>query len=255
MHLGEGIKTNVSWGTIAVAIALSGAVHLALFAALGGHRLQPPKPNVPVEFEVVSVPPAPPPPEPAAPPEPEPAPAPPPPKPRMATVEKPPPPPPNASPSSAEPPAKPAPVKIGVTLDSTAQAGSFALGVGNSLYGKADDKATDPNAVRPYAAAPTPAAARYVPSTRLTSMPKKLSEPRVEYPEEAKRAGVEGEVKLLLRIDETGKVVGVKILKGPGYGLEAAAQKAAWSWRFQPALADGSPVVTEIPLTYTFYLE
>lgn len=249
MRLGEGERPRISTGTIATAIAASVVVHLGLLAALGRERSPPPPPNVPVEFEVVEREPPPPEPVPEPEPEPEPAPAP---KPKVVRVEKPPPPPPPNTPPPAEAPAKPPPVKIGVSLGSTSQGGSFAVGVGNTLYGKADDEAADPSEVRPYVA---PAGPRYVPSTRLTSLPKKLSEPHVDYPEEAKRAGVEGEVKLLLRIDETGQVVGVKILKGPGYGLEGAAEKAAWSWRFRPGLADGAPVVTEIPLTYTFYLE
>lgn len=249
MELGEGRRPGVSRGTVGAAIAASVAVHLGLFAVLGHEPAPASKSAAPVEFEVVERTPPPPPPEPVAEPAPEP------PQPKVARTEKPPPPPPNAPPPpETPPPSKPVPVKIGVSLGSTTEGGSFAIGVGNSLAGKADDRAADPNAVRPYTA-PAAKAAPYVPSTRLASLPKKLGEPHVDYPEEARRAGVEGEVKLLLKIDETGKVIGVKVLKGPGHGLDAAAEKAAWSWRFRPGLADGQPVVTEIPLTYAFYLE
>jgi protein TonB len=251
VELGEGQRPGVRAGAVGIALVASVALHLGLLAALGRARPPPAEPARPVEFEVVQR--APPPPPPPA--VPEPAPAPEPPKPKVARVEQPPPPPPpNALPPPEAPPqSKPVPVKIGVSLGSTTEGGSFAIGVGNSLAGKADEKAADPSAVKPYAAPPK--AAAYVPSTRLTTLPKKLGEPHVDYPEEAKRAGVEGEVKLLLKIDETGQVIGVKVLKGPGYGLEAAAERAAWKWRFRPGTADGRPVITEIPLTYAFYLE
>ncbi len=254
MGLGGGKRPEISRGTIAAAIAVSAALHVGLVAAVSREKAPAAPKSEPVEFEVVEREPPPPPPPPPEPvPEPAPAPAP---KPKVVRVDQPPPPPPpNSPPPPADtPPAKPPPVKIGVSLGSTSEGGSFAVGVGNTLYGKAEERAADPNAVKPYAAPPAPAP-KYVPSTRLTSLPKKLSEPRVDYPDEAKKAGIEGDVKLLLRIDETGKVVGVRVLKGPGYGLEAAAEKAAWSWRFQPGLAEGTPVVTEIPLTYSFYLE
>jgi protein TonB len=249
---GGGARPGVSGGTIAVAIAVSAALHLGMVAALSRERPPAPPPAAPVEFEVVERTPPPPPPPPEPVPEPAPAPAP---KPKVVRVDRPPPPPPPSHtppPADAPPPAKPPPVKIGLSLGSTTQGGSFAVGVGNSLHGKADERAADPREAKPYTA---PVPAKYVPSTRLTTLPRKLSEPRVDYPEEAKREGIEGDVKLLLRIDENGKVVGVKVLSGPGHGLEQAAAKAAWSWRFEPGLADGKPVVTEIPLTYSFYLE
>lgn len=247
-----------SSGSFLVAFAISVALHGAIYATLAKER--PPKPVVTtVEMEVIRTAPKPPPPPPPAPePEPEPA-KPEPPKPEPKKVVKldkpPPPPPPNAPPPPEAPPAKPPPIKIGISLGSTTATGGFTVGVGNTLYGKADEKAADPNAVRPYAPAPEQKKAPYVAPSRLSTQPKLLKPLKPPYPPEARKAGIEGQVILLLKIDETGKVAAVKVLEGPGYGLNEAAAQIAWKFGFAPATVDGEAVGTEIRFTYTFVLE
>ena len=252
MGLGGGKRPEISRGTIAAAIAVSAALHVGLVAAVSREKAPAAPKSEPVEFEVVEREPPPPPPPPPEPvPEPAPAPAP---KPKVVRVDQPPPPPPpNSPPPPADtPPAKPPPVKIGVSLGSTSEGGSFAVGVGNTLYGQADRTAADPAEVKPYAAPERPA---FVAATRVSAAPRVLREVKPEYPEEAREAGVEGDVILLLRIDREGRVSAVKVLAGPGHGLEAAATRAAWQLRFFPATLDGEPVVTEIRFTYHCLLE
>ena len=77
----------------------------------------------------------------------------------------------------------------------------------------------------------------------------------IKTPAEAARAGVEGEVKLRLLVDETGRVRSVTVLRDPGHGLgPAAARIARRYFRFRPARLGGEPVATEIPFTVLFEL-
>jgi protein TonB len=168
-----------------------------------------------------------------------------------------PPPPPNvklaATPSEASK-ALPSVIRIGISLGSTTAAGNLAVGVGNTLYGKADRVASEPGLVKPYSSAET-RQAPYVSPSQVSTLPRLLQQIKASYPLEAKRAGVEGQVILKLRINDSGKVTRVTILHGPGYGLEEAAKRAAYGFRFVPATWEDKPVTTEITYTYTFVLE
>jgi protein TonB len=65
---------------------------------------------------------------------------------------------------------------------------------------------------------------------------------RVEplYPEAAKRAGVQGIVRVSFTITQNGTVQDVKAIAGPGPLLSAATQ-AVRQWTYTPAKVDGSP--------------
>jgi protein TonB len=102
--------------------------------------------------------------------------------------------------------------------------------------------------VRPYAGGTVPAA-------RLSALPRVVELPEIAYPPDARRAGTEGKVTLLLRIDARGAVSGVRVLSAPSPSLAAAAEEGARRFRFTPALLDGEPVETEIRFLYTFVLE
>jgi protein TonB len=137
---------------------------------------------------------------------------------------------------------------VGLSLGSTVSSGGFAVGIGNTAYGRAGDRAADPASVRPYTGG-------VVPSARLTAQPRLVDSPRIPYPAEARRAGVEGQVVLLLRIDAAGVVRGVRVVDAPSPELARAAEEGARKFRFSPALVEGEPVETEIRFTYTFLLE
>lgn len=209
----------------------------------------------PVELVMVEVEP----PRPPPPPEPEPpkakAPKPPPikvaraevPKPPPPTNEPPPPPPPNDAPPPQQP-AKPVLV-VGISMSSTTSAGSFAAGVGNTLYGKADAKAADPNEVKAYSAP------KYMPIHQVDTEPSVASEVKVPYPDEARRAGIEGTVVLSITVDTEGTVVNARVISGPGYGLNEAARDAIKRFKFKPAVKNGEAVSTELKYSYTFVLD
>ncbi|MBI3182368.1 MAG: TonB family protein [Myxococcales bacterium] len=233
-------------------LGVSMAVHGGALAALGVRRSEGGKAQKPVELVMVEVEPPKPPPPPKEEPKPEPAKKPPPiqvaqpPKPPEPPKEETPPPPNEAPPP--EPP-KPVPLVVGVTMSSTTSAGSFAAPVGNTLYGKTAEKAADPTEVKPYSAP------KYTPIYQVDSEPRVTHEVKVPYPEEARRAGIEGSVVLSLVIDPEGKVLSVKVLSGPGYGLNEAAREAMKRFKWRPAYKGGEAVSTEMKYTYTFTLD
>jgi len=213
----------------------------------------------PVELVMFEVkPPPPPPPEEKKPEPPKPKPVAKPPPIKVATVTKPPPPPPKDEPPPPPPPndapppqpdAKPVPLVVGISMSSTSSAGNFAAPVGNTLYGKTADKAAVPTEVKAYSAP------KYMPIYQVDSQPSVLSEVKVPYPEEARKAGVEGTVQLSLVVDLDGNVVNVKVLNGPGYGLNEAARDAIKRFKFKPAIKNGERVSTEMKYAYTFLLD
>jgi protein TonB len=223
-------------------VALSLALHGAAFASLAKARRPPVRERI--EIEVVRrerpQPPAPPPT--APPPKPRPA-------ERRTALAKPLPPPPALPSAPPEAPRAPKAIpRVGLSLGSTVSSGGFAVGVGNTLHGKAEETAADPATVRP-------SSGGVVAAARLSAQPRPMELPRIAYPADARKAGTEGRVLLVLGVDAQGKVTSVRVLEARSPSLAAAALEGARKFRFAPALLEGAPVATEIRFTYTFLLE
>jgi len=77
----------------------------------------------------------------------------------------------------------------------------------------------------------------------------------IVYPEEAKKAGIEGRVFVKAFIDQNGDVVGTKVIKGAGNGLDEAAEKAVMQAKFKPGLIKGKPVKCEVAIPIMFKLQ
>ncbi len=80
----------------------------------------------------------------------------------------------------------------------------------------------------------------------LTVLPKVIQDHKVPYTLSAQRAGVEGVVDLDLVIAATGQVIEVQIKRGPGYGLDEAAQAAVKEFLFSPGQIGDKKVATRI---------
>lgn len=89
----------------------------------------------------------------------------------------------------------------------------------------------------------------------LVKEPQLLEFVQAPYPEEAKAAGLEGQVLLLIEIDETGAVTHVEALAPIGNGFDEAAMEAAWKFRFSPAEDATGPVPVAIEFAYGFVLD
>jgi protein TonB len=69
---------------------------------------------------------------------------------------------------------------------------------------------------------------------------------------EALAAGIVGKVRVQVTVDETGRVVDVKLIQGLGYGLDEAALAAARKASFDPALHCGKPERATVKLAFSF---
>jgi protein TonB len=78
---------------------------------------------------------------------------------------------------------------------------------------------------------------------------------RDDYPPEAKRQGIEGQVKIRLVVDATGIVAERRLVKKLGYGLDELAMQLAKRLRFEPAIdTTDSPVRSVVVWTFNFTL-
>ena len=255
---GGGLSGRSAW-VLAMLIG-SVAVHVAILAigfALGGRekgKKENLRQEVKIEVRETKVEPPPPPVE--KPPEPER---------RMKTppkvVEAPEPPPPKTPPPSKAPPRV-----VGLSMESTTEGGggpSFA--VGNTREGKTADKAQSAGgraaaSRRPSPRSRTRRSTRRQPGSRSPGSRSRSPSARprrsLAYPETLKSQGIEADVPVMVSLDETGKVVKVKILKASEYPeFNEAARKAAMEEEFEPATRDGVPMAYELSYIYRFRLE
>ena len=86
-------------------------------------------------------------------------------------------------------------------------------------------------------------------------MPQPLEEVKADYPVQARKDGIEGDVVLMVTIDDQGKVVKVKKVSGVGHGLDEAAIDALRRFRWKPAKYNGQAVATEIRYTYSWEID
>lgn len=78
-----------------------------------------------------------------------------------------------------------------------------------------------------------------------------------EYPENARRSGVEGKVILQAVVEEDGTIGSLKLLRAPSLdiGLSDAARRAVSAWKYEPATEYGKPVRVYLTVVVTFKLE
>lgn len=101
---------------------------------------------------------------------------------------------------------------------------------------------------------PNPPDPDYVPR-EYDEPPSIAKECRPVYPDRARKRGVEGDVVLLVFIDERGEVKNVLVHSSPGLkSMEREAISAAYKCKFNPALKDGEPVGLWYSLVMQFRL-
>lgn len=84
--------------------------------------------------------------------------------------------------------------------------------------------------------------------------PERISGPAPRYTEIARKARIQGVVRLEAIIDEQGNVTDIEVTEGLPMGLTEAAVEAARRWRYQPARLDGRPVAVYFNLSVRFEL-
>jgi TonB family protein len=261
--------------TESTAFAATMLIHAALLAALyvaglivGPRQLGPEY----VEMEIVEVPPPPPPPTPPPPPVPEPEPepeaAPPPetPPPRVQPriqprVQAQPPTPVPPAPGPVTSSDAPAPV---VRLDGIAPGGIGAVpvAVGTPTGRKVGRGGTGTNTTGGGDGEPGATGAPVVAPVSIASIKKRaqplnadIIDTRGMYTTDAKRLAIEGQIKVRLVVDESGRVVQRRLLTKLGYGLDEAAMEKAQELRFEPAIdTNDKPVQSVVIWTFTFVM-
>lgn len=77
---------------------------------------------------------------------------------------------------------------------------------------------------------------------------------KIQYPEEAKQAGVEGHVLMQLIVNKQGNVEDAKVDRGIGYGADEEALRVIREAKFEPGYSNGEPVRVQYSLAISFVL-
>lgn len=78
---------------------------------------------------------------------------------------------------------------------------------------------------------------------------------QINYPEIAKKAGVEGRVIVQFVVDESGNVMDPQVVRGIGAGCDEEAVRAVKQAKFKPGKQRGKPVKVKMSLPITFRLK
>ncbi|HLK20957.1 MAG TPA: energy transducer TonB [Bryobacteraceae bacterium] len=82
--------------------------------------------------------------------------------------------------------------------------------------------------------------------------PEILARTEPDFPEEARKAGVDGTVVVELVVDPDGNPTNLRIKKPIGFGFDEAALKAVALWKFKPGVTDGVPLASDTTVEVNF---
>ena len=77
---------------------------------------------------------------------------------------------------------------------------------------------------------------------------------KIEYPEEAKRIGIEGRVTVQFIVNENGDVLNPKVIRGIGGGCDEEALRVVRDAKFEPGIQRGKKVRTQLSMPILFKL-
>lgn len=107
----------------------------------------------------------------------------------------------------------------------------------------------------PAAAAPAPVSAPSAPAVGADSEVTPLNDVLPEYPDMARRRGIEGHVKLAFTINAKGRVENIQVIEAqPRNVFDRAARRAAARWRFHPKMDNGVAVPRRVEKVIEFQL-
>jgi TonB family protein len=86
------------------------------------------------------------------------------------------------------------------------------------------------------------------------SAPVPIYKPDPAYSEEARKAKYQGTVVLWITIDVVGTVMDCRVVKPLGMGLDEKAVESVRTWKFKPAMRNGSPVPVRVMVEVSFRL-
>jgi TonB family protein len=86
------------------------------------------------------------------------------------------------------------------------------------------------------------------------SAPIAIYKPEPAYSEEARKAKYQGTVVLWIVVDAVGNVTDVRVVKPLGLGLDEKAVETVKTWKFKPAMRNGTPVPVHVSVEVSFRL-
>lgn len=86
------------------------------------------------------------------------------------------------------------------------------------------------------------------------SAPIPIYKPEPPYSEQARKAKYQGTVVLWIVVDAQGNVTDAQVVKPLGMGLDQNAIKTVKTWKFKPAMRNGSPVPVKVMVEVSFRL-
>jgi periplasmic protein TonB len=86
------------------------------------------------------------------------------------------------------------------------------------------------------------------------SAPIAIYKPEPAYSEEARKAKYQGTVILWIIVDAAGNVTDVRVVKPLGMGLDEKAESTVKTWKFKPAMRNGTPVPVHVSVEVSFRL-
>jgi len=89
---------------------------------------------------------------------------------------------------------------------------------------------------------------------KVTRPPQVIYKEEPEYSEDARKAHVQGTVRLYIDVDLDGRATNIRLARGVGLGLDERAIEAVRKWRFRPALSGNRPVVAPAVIDVGFFL-
>jgi periplasmic protein TonB len=86
------------------------------------------------------------------------------------------------------------------------------------------------------------------------SEPIPIYKPEPPYSEEARKAKFQGTVVLMIIIDSQGNVTDAHVVRRLGLGLDENAENTVKTWKFKPAMRNGTPVPVRVMVEVSFRL-
>ena len=85
--------------------------------------------------------------------------------------------------------------------------------------------------------------------------PKPLTQSVPKYPEEMRRFGIAGQVKVEFIVNREGRVINPVVVESENPAFDEEAVKAVATWTFEPGLKAGKPVNTKATISIVFGLD
>jgi protein TonB len=95
---------------------------------------------------------------------------------------------------------------------------------------------------------------REITQQKLTRSPQVIYQEEPQYSEPARRAKMQGFVRLRIDVGLDGRPVNIRVVQTLGMGLDENAIEAVKHWRFRPALIGDRPVVAPALVEVGFHL-